>query len=139
MILDTSVVVAFMNKGDRRHGEVVSWLDGYRGSLVTSPLAVAEMDHLIGRLGGEYAQRALWEDFEGGAYRVEWWPSATYDAIEVARKHQRLGIGLTDASLAVLARRLRTIEIATLDERHFRVLTPLGGEAAFRLLPADRG
>lgn len=138
MILDTSVVVAFMNKGDRRHEEVASWLDDYDGSLVTSPLAVAEMDHLIGRLGGEHAQRALWADFEGGAYRVEWWPSAIYDTIDVARRHQRLGIGLTDASLAVLAHRLHTIEIATLDERHFRVLTPLGGEAAFRLLPADR-
>jgi predicted nucleic acid-binding protein len=136
VILDTSVIVAFMNAGDRRHGEVVDWLDGYRGSLVTSPLAVAELDHLIGRLGGAAAQRALWEDFDSGAYRVEWWPAAIYETVEVAREHE--GLGLTDASLAVLAQRLQTVEIATLDERHFRVLKPLTGEDAFRLFPTDR-
>ncbi len=138
MILDTSVVVAFMNRGDRRHEEVVDWLDGYSGSLVTSPLAVAEMDHLVGRLGGAPARRALWEDLEGGAYRVEWWPAAIYETLEVARQHEGFDLGLTDASLAVLARRLQTVEIATLDERHFRVLKPGGGEPAFRLFPADR-
>ncbi len=138
MILDTSVVVAFMNRGDRRHHEVAGWMEGYDGSLVTSPLAVAEMDHLAGRLGGAPAQRALWEDFDLGAYRVEWWPSAIYETVEVARRHESLGIGLADASLAVLARRFQTVEIATLDERHFRVLAPLGGEDAYRLFPADR-
>jgi hypothetical protein len=47
-------------------------------------------------------------------------------------------IGLTDASLVVLAERLGTTDIATLDERHFRTLRPLaGGVDAFRLLPAD--
>ena len=138
MILDTSVVVAFMNRGDRRHDEVVSWLAGYDGSLVTSPLAVAEMDHLVGRLGGADGQRALWQDLDSGAYRVEWWPSAIYETTKVARRHEGLDLGLTDASLAVLAHRLRTIEIATLDERHFRRLAPLSGEAAYRLLPADR-
>jgi predicted nucleic acid-binding protein len=137
VILDTSIVVAFMNRADRRHDEVADWMDGYRGSLVTSPIAVAEMDHLIGRLGGARARDALWEEFDGGAYRVEWWPSAIYETIEVARDHHRLGVGLADASLAVLARRFQTVEIATLDERHFRVLTPPGG-AAYRLLPADR-
>ena len=106
MILDTSVVVAFMNRSDRRHKEVVDWLDGYRGSLVTSPLAVAEMDHLIGRLGGVSAQRALWEDFDRGAYRVEWWPAAIYETVAVARDHEGFELGLTDASLVVLAERL---------------------------------
>lgn len=138
MILDTSVVVAFMNRADRRHGEVASWLEGHRGSLVTSPLAVAEMDHLVLRLGGPEAQRALWQDFDSGAYRVEWWPAAIYETIGVARTNGGLHLGLADASLAVLAQRLQTVEIATLDERHFRVLKPLGGEVAYRLLPTDR-
>jgi hypothetical protein len=37
-----------------------------------------------------------------------------------------------------LAERLETIQIATLDERHFRDVCPLAGADAFRLLPADR-
>ena len=33
--------------------------------------------------------------------------------------------------------RYGTIDIATLDERHFRAVRPLAGGKAFRLLPAD--
>ncbi len=55
--------------------------------------------------------------------------------VQAARKNP--GIGLTDASLLVLAARLETTRIATLDERHFRVVLALTGEAAFTLLPAD--
>lgn len=36
-----------------------------------------------------------------------------------------------------LTRRLGTACIATLNERHFRAVRPLTGEAAFVLLPAD--
>jgi hypothetical protein len=39
--------------------------------------------------------------------------------------------------LLALAARLETTRIATLDERHFRVIRPLTGEAAFTLLPTD--
>lgn len=46
-------------------------------------------------------------------------------------------IGLADASLLALAARLGTTRVATLDERHFRTVKPLTGEAAFALLPAD--
>jgi hypothetical protein len=38
----------------------------------------------------------------------------------------------------VLAERLETIGVATLDERHFRAVRPLAGGQAFRLLPMDR-
>ena len=45
-------------------------------------------------------------------------------------------IGVTDASLVVLAARYRTTRLLTFDERHFRAIKPLHGEA-FTLLPAD--
>jgi hypothetical protein len=46
------------------------------------------------------------------------------------------GIGITDASLVVLADRYGTRDLLTFDERHFRKVTPLQG-GAFRLLPLD--
>jgi predicted nucleic acid-binding protein len=55
----------------------------------------------------------------------------------VAERHADTGLGLADASLVALAKRLETITIATLDERHFRAVRPLAGGAAFRLLPQD--
>ncbi|CAA9481589.1 MAG: hypothetical protein AVDCRST_MAG12-1537 [uncultured Rubrobacteraceae bacterium] len=52
------------------------------------------------------------------------------------RRHADLGIGLADASNVVLANRHGTLDILTLDERHFRVLRGLRGRP-FRLLSAD--
>jgi hypothetical protein len=37
-----------------------------------------------------------------------------------------------------LAQRLQTINIATLDERHFRAVRPPAAGKAFRLLPMER-
>ncbi len=45
-------------------------------------------------------------------------------------------IGLTDASLVVLAARYGTTRLLTLDEKHFRAIRPLRGDT-FTILPAD--
>jgi predicted nucleic acid-binding protein len=135
IVIDTSLVVAAMNRRDDHHEAVARWLATTTGALITSPLALAEMDYLVTRHGGVAAAQRLYDDFEAGAYRIEWWPSSLYDSIEVAREYR--GLGLADASLVALAGRLGVTEIATLDERHFRTLRPLTGEDGFRLLPAD--
>ena len=57
--------------------------------------------------------------------------------IAVAKRHESIELGLADASLVVLAARMQTVDIATLDERHFRTLKPLSRGKAFRLPPAD--
>ena len=135
IVVDTSIVVAAMNRRDDHHAAVVEWLETVEGALITSPLALAEMDYLVTRHGGGDAAQRLYDDVDAGAYRVEWWPASIHDTIEVAREHR--GLGLADASLVAIAGRLGTADIATLDERHFRALRPLTGEPAFRLLPAD--
>lgn len=134
-VLDTSVVVAFMNRRDDDHERVAAWMETTGEDLATTPLIVAEIDHLVSRGGGEDAAAAFYDDLSGGAYLVEWWPEAVRETVQAARKNP--GTGLADASLLALAARLGTARIATLDERHFRVVRPLSGEAAFTLLPAD--
>ncbi len=111
-----------------------AWLEsGDAGGLVSTPLALAEMDYLLS--SSRPATRALRDDLLRGAYEVRWWPGALTRTLAVADANP--GLGMTDASLVALAAHLETIEIATLDERHFRPLAPLGGQQAFRLLPAD--
>ena len=134
-MLDTSVVVAFMNRQDDHHERVAAWMEAAREDLFTTPLVVAEIDHLVSRIGGANAAAAFYEDLVSGAYVVEWWPEAVTETVEAADKNQ--DIGLTDASLVSLAARLGTTSVATLDERHFRTIQPLTGEVAFTLLPAD--
>lgn len=138
IVLDTSVVLAFMNRRDAAHARVSEWMEGLDEELCTTPLIVAELDHLLSSVGGAAAAGALREDLDRGAYAVEWWPSAIHETIAAARRYESMELGLADASLMALAARHETREIATLDERHFRAPRPLSGKAdAFTLLPAD--
>lgn len=137
IVVDTSIIVAYMNAADDHHVAVAGWLDDADDDLATTPLIIAEVDHLIGARGGPGALRALRADLVAGAYLVDWWPAALAAAVKVAERYADTGLGLADASLVVLAERLTTTDIATLDERHFRVVRPLTGGEAFRLLPAD--
>lgn len=136
--MDTSVVLAFMDRRDNDHELVRTWMETVEDELTTTPLVVAELDHLVFRQGGALASMALRDDLDRGAYSIEWWPSAIHDAVAVAQRYESIDIGLTDASLVALSAHAKTTSIATLDERHFRAMRPLAGEAdAFTLLPAD--
>jgi uncharacterized protein len=135
IVLDTSVAVAFMNRRDEDHERVVAWIETVGEDLFTTPLIVAEVDHLVSRGGGPDAALAFYDDLASGSYVVEWWPEAMVETVKAARGHT--DIGLADASLLALAARLETTRIATLDERHFRAVRPLTGETASTLVPAD--
>jgi len=56
--------------------------------------------------------------------------------IDLDARYVDLGLGLADCALVALAERHRTTRILSFDERHFRAVTPLEGEA-FTILPAD--
>ena len=138
IVLDTSVVLAFMDRGDPNYERVRGWMEAVKEELCATPLILAELDHLVPRMGGTRAVEALRASFESGAYTVEWWRSALHETIEIASRYESIDLGLTDASLIALAAHLKTTRIATLDERHFRAVQPLDGKAAhFTLLPAD--
>lgn len=127
-----------MDRRDSDHHLVREWMDELDDELLTTPLILAELDHLVSRQGGPSAARALRDDFKRGAYQLQWWPSALRETIDVAERWASMELGLADASLVALAARANTIEIATLDERHFRALRPTSGpDDAFLLLPHD--
>jgi predicted nucleic acid-binding protein len=139
IVVDTSVIIAYMNSADAHHAEVGAWLDGEADDLVTTPMILAEADHLASAYGGDATARALRADVTAGAYLIEWWREALGVVIRIAERYADSGLGLADASLVALAGRLETVSIATLDERHFRAVRPLGGGSAFHLLPMDAG
>lgn len=136
IVLDTSVVYALLDRRDGRHQEAVTWYPSVDDELVTSPLVVAEVDYLVRRAG--LRGSASWRrEVASGSFLIEWWPGIVDTMVDVADRYGDLGISLTDASLVALAARLDTTGIATFDERHFRAMSPLTGEPAFTLLPAD--
>lgn len=105
--------------------------------MIVAPLVLCELDYLVTkRHGNNIAARVLARLAEP-EYEI-----ATFDstdllaALEVMRTYEDLSIGLTDASLVILAKRYKTNEILTLDQRHFRAMRGLDGRH-FRLLPFD--
>ena len=133
VVLDTGAVVALMRDADEHHEAAQDWFELSDEDLVTTPLALAEMDYFAYTAGGPDAASRLWQDFESGAYAVRWWADALSQTIAIARRYP--WIGLADASLVALAGLLRTNRIVTFDD-HFRSLTTTSGEA-FVVLPAD--
>ncbi|WCB91905.1 tRNA(fMet)-specific endonuclease VapC [Baekduia alba] len=134
IVADTSFILAVVRGRDEHHDLATAWMREIDEELVTSPLTLAELDHMVPRLSGERAQHALWDDFDRGVYGVRWWADALSETLAIARR--RPFLGLADASLVALSGRLRTNRIATFDQ-HFRsILTPDG--EAFVVLPADR-
>lgn len=121
---------------DPDHDQAASTLLSWDGELVTSPLTIAEADHLIlSRLGVD-AEIAFAKSL-AGAFTVPALDARGLEAAaEVCERYRDLALGLADASIVVLAARYATRSLATFDQRHFRAVTPLTG-GAFELLPAD--
>ena len=102
-----------------------------------SPFVLAELDYLVRNRLGDVAADRLLDEVSGGAYTL---PAIGERDVAEARavigRYADLGIGLTDASIVVLARRYDVHDVLTLDERHFRTLRG-PRDRPFRLLPAD--
>jgi predicted nucleic acid-binding protein len=112
--------------------------------LVISPLVLAELDYLIATRAG--ARKALaaarFIERNVATRRFEVPPVSMHlsAAIAVAEGYADAdggkGIGLTDAMNVALAAAYRTDALLTTDH-HFRMVRPLTGHPAFRLLPDD--
>ena len=59
------------------------------------------------------------------------------NTLAVRHRYADLDLDLADAAVVVLAAEYRTEVVLTLDCRDFRVVRPLTGHDAFRLLPDD--
>lgn len=134
VVIAADFVLAVVRGRHPRHRDAVALVETLDEDLVTSPLALSDIDHAVLGAAGEEAQQAVWRDFERGAYSVRWWADALKETLVIARRHP--GTGLAAASLVAVAGRVNTRRIATFDEQ-FRTLTTPDGEA-FVVLPDDR-
>ena len=137
ILLDTSGLLAAMDGSQRQHAEAAAAIRAANGPLLLSPFVLAELECLLSTKVSQTAALALLDQVAAGAYRLE--PMDAGDiarASEVIRRYRDLRLGLADASIVVLAERHATLDVLTLDERHFRAVRGPGGRS-FRLLPAD--
>ncbi len=134
-IADTSALLAFFNVDDPDHEGVARAFEREATAPIVSPYVIAELDYLMARWWGVEQELLAIEELVGGAYDL-----AEIDRGDLARSAQVVdryrdqAIGITDASIVVLADRYRTRTVLTLDRRHFDVLRPLSG-GRFNVLP----
>jgi predicted nucleic acid-binding protein len=136
LLVDTSALLANYDRGEPLREAVAEVL---RRPLrrILSPFVLAELDYMLAQAGGEPAELPMLQDVAEGRYELA--PFDAWDvaaAIQVIERYSRLNVGLADASIVVLAERLKCLDLLTLDQRHFRAITGPGGRP-FRILPFD--
>lgn len=122
IVLDTSGLFAALDESQRLHDSAREVLENAQTRLAISPFVLAELDYLISTHVGLNAELAVLEEIEAAKHLIE--------------RYRKPGISLADASNVVPAHRHDTLNILTLDQRHFRTLTGPNGRP-FRLLPLD--
>ena len=132
-IVDTGPLLATADDADPDHGACVDILTRANLDVVIPALCVAEVCYFLGeRHGSDVEARfvAGLADFPVVAPDPEDWEAIA----SLVRRYRDLPLGTTDASVAVLAERMGTNRIVTLDRRHFGVLKNRRGHA-FELYP----
>ncbi|MFN0148797.1 MAG: type II toxin-antitoxin system VapC family toxin [Dehalococcoidia bacterium] len=131
--IDANALIAAADRNDPGNHAVLAVLRDRRYEFVVPALCVAEATYILHkRLGiaAEIAFLAGMGAFDVIAPEPEDWPRIA----ELVRQYADFPIGGTDASVVVLAERLNSDTVLTLDRRHFGAIRPLHCEA-FRLLP----
>lgn len=137
LLIDAAPVVALADPQEPQRAAILDVLATEPGLLVIPALTTAEIDYLLGRRFGPQARRAFLSDLAAGRFTVAGLERSDYAGVlELEQRYADLDLGLADSALITLADRYDTTRLLTFDERHFRAITPLRGEA-FTLLPAD--
>lgn len=137
ILLDTTGLLSALFPDQPHHDDSARILRQLPVPAVLSPFVLAEVDDMIGELAGIDAELTFLEDVGREAYRlVDLSPADVLEARIVIAEYRDQDLGLADASLVVLSHKLETLDVLTLDQRHFRVVRGWQ-DRPFRILPAD--
>lgn len=139
IVVDSGALYALVDSAEPTHQQFTTYLATTTEGLITTPLVLAELDHLLATRLGESVRSRVMTRLAAGAVGLSPFDAPAFaEAAKVAERHADMRLGLTDASLMVAAARHRTTRMLTVDHKHFRAVRPLGnGGEAYTLLPAD--
>lgn len=136
IIIDTSGLISALFSDQRHHEACAEALRAATPARIITPFVLAEADYLIQKYGGVEAELELLAEITRRAYLVELFDNNDItEAAKLVQKYKNCGIGLADASVALLAARYNA-PILTLDQGHFRAIR-VDGRKPLRILPAD--
>lgn len=141
VVADTSGIIA---ASDRKAPEAAACQSVLReaGTVIISPLVLAEVDHLAKVRFGSSARSAIiafiLEQVRRMRFQVPQTTTGILDAAQaVQKRYADLDLDFADSVNIALAAEYRTDAVLTLDRRDFRAVRPLTPHKAFRLLPDD--
>src|SRR5438309_3969165 len=135
VILDSSGVIALLNRSDDAHVECVD-AASIEDELIVPPLILVEVDYWCRKAAASAAFADFVADIALGAYRLARLEMGdVVRAVEIADTYANIDLGIVDASVIALAERLRVAHVLTLDRRDFSVVRPRHC-SALTLLPA---
>lgn len=128
ILADTSGLLCLFNVREPQHAAVRDIVAQDVEPLVLSPYVVAELHYLISSRLGHGAELAVLSELATPAYTHACLDREDLRACaDVIARHSDASLGVTDASLLVLADRLGIDRVLTLDRRHFSTArTPNG-------------
>lgn len=140
LLIDSGPLVALFDASDRWHEPVAAFLKEYRGELVTSAANVTEAAWITASVSHAMLINLLtWLD-RGAVtvYNVD--PGDFGRIAALATRYRTLRPDFADFALLVLAERLKTDRILTLDKRDFAVYRLRNGRSLRNVLtgPAVR-
>jgi uncharacterized protein len=113
-LLDTGVIVALLDRSERRHGRCVAVMERWQRPLVTCEAVIAESCHLLRGLPG--APETVLQNVERGVFQIPFQLSRSVAPVRrILRKYRDLPADFADACLIHLAEELNTGDILTLD------------------------
>jgi len=135
IVVDTGPLVAAVDTDSRDHQACAALLDEHVDELIVPASVVVETCWMLARLLGVSAEAELLASIADGELHVESLVRADYlRSGELVLTYADLGLGMVDATVVAIAERVGCHQIATLDQRDFRVVRPSHVDA-FDLLP----
>jgi predicted nucleic acid-binding protein len=137
LICDTGGVFGLYDADDAHHAAIKAVVENESGPLFVPVVLLAEIDYLLStRLGQDAALDFLQSVAQGAYLLVPMLASDLERCLELVRQYRDLELGISDAAVVAAAERLGLQRLLSLDERHFRAITPRGFDHLV-LLPAD--
>lgn len=120
-MLDTSAVLALLDRDDPDHSACVEALGAARPPYLVPAGILSEIGYLAERKVGLEVLTGLLEDLASGAYTLDCGEDDLPRVVELVRRYATLPLGFADASVIACAERSES-RVMTLDRRDFSVV-----------------
>jgi predicted nucleic acid-binding protein len=133
--LDTSGILAALNRTDPDHARARGTLQVERGPLIVPAGILAEAGYMIERELGAVVLRQFLADIADGSYALDCGESDMERIIALLERYDDLRLGFADACVIACAER-NGGRVLTFDERDF---PPVAREGTISLVPPPGG